>query len=172
MSGQSADGAAAPRVELFRTATGMKLHIQPCYHVLGVELIAASETDLAEREICTWCQAEIDGFGRTYYDSIESALEDLNAPQHARPELARLLRLTDFDTIHVPYSRSYVAVSKNGQGVAWAGKTYVDFVDRPLVPLPDYAPGGGGGSERVEAWGETCPKCFTSRSIAGDCMCA
>lgn len=159
-------------VELFHTATGQKLHIQPCPHVLGVELISASDSDRAAREVCTWCAAEISGFGRTYHETVEDALEDLQAPQHARPELARLLKEVDSDTVFVPYSRSYVAVAKDGKGVAWAGKTYVAYADgRPFVALPDYAPGGGGGVEREEPWGEVCPSCFTSRALSGRCAC-
>ena len=164
--------ADAASIELFRTATGEKLHIRPCPHVLGVELLAATDADRAARAVCSWCAAEISGLGRTYHDTVEAALDDMQAPQHARPELARLLKEIEFDTVFVPYSRSYVAVAKDGKGVAWAGKTYVAYADgRPFVALPDYAPGGGGGAERNEAWGAVCPSCFTQQALTGRCNC-
>jgi hypothetical protein len=48
---------------------------------------------------------------------------------------------------------------------------YVDYRDRPLVTLPGYAPGGGGGVERSQRHGQTCPDCFTLRSLTGVCAC-
>jgi len=157
--------------ELFRTAGGSRLHIRPCPHIQGVEVVPATAADLEERAVCSWCAAELAGEGRTYHRTVEEALADMGAPQHATPELARLLKLVDFDDVFVPFSRSYVAVSSGGLGVAWAGKTYVDYRDHPMVMLPDYAPGGGGGAEISQAWGPDCRVCFTSRSRNGACGC-
>ena len=157
--------------ELFRTAGGGKLHIRPCPHIHGVEVMAATADDAATRSVCTWCAAELAGEGRTYHPTVEMALADMGAAQHAVPELVRLLKLVDYDDVFVPFSRSYVAVSKGGAGVAWAGKTYVDYRDHPLVTLPDYAPGGGGGSALIKLWGSDCPDCFTTRSRNGACGC-
>jgi hypothetical protein len=157
--------------ELFRTQGGGRLHIRPCPHIHGVDVIAATAADAAERPVCNWCAGELAGEGRTYHASVEEALADIGAPQHATPELARLLKLVGFHDVFVPFSRSYVAVASGGKSIAWAGKTYVDYRDRPLVTLPDYAPGGGGGVERSQRHGQTCPDCFTLRSLTGDCAC-
>lgn len=157
--------------ELFRTEGGGRLHIRPCPHIHGVDVIAATAADAAEQPVCSWCAAELAGEGRSYHESVEEALADMGAPQHATPELARLLRLVDFDGVFVPFSRSYVAVTSDGKSIAWAGKTYVDYRDRPLVTLPDYAPGGGGGPALAQAWGSRCPECFTTRWRNGACGC-
>lgn len=120
------------------------------------------------------CRKELAGEGRTSHETIEAALEDIRAPRHNSAELARLLGAADFDAIHVPFSRSYVAVTRRGRAVAWAGKTYVDFVDREMVQLADYVPGGGGGAAQPDAaWGATvCPDCHVRRSVNGSCLCS
>lgn len=159
--------------ELFRTAGGGRLHIRPCPHIHGAQILAATAQDAKTLSLCAWSAAELAGEGRSYHDTVEEALADMGAPQHATPELARLLKVADFDEVFVPFSRSYVAVTRDGMSVAWAGKTYVDYRDRPLVTLPDYAPGGGGGAADPDKWLDqpTCLECFTKRSITGACGC-
>lgn len=168
----SAEGPAD--VPLFRTATGDRLHVRQCPHLLDKVVLPASAADLASHEVCAMCRKELAGEGRTAHETIEAALQDIGAPRHNSAELARLLAVADFDAVHVPYSRSYVAVTRRGRAVAWAGKTYVDYADREMVQLPDYAPGGGGGAARPdESWGTAvCPDCFTRKSINGSCLCA
>lgn len=158
-------------IELFRTATGQRLHIAECPHVLGALLFEATEQDQASREVCRWCAAELAEEGRTYHDAIEAALLDMGAPQHVVPELARHLSTVEHDRVFVPFSRSYVAVARDGRSMAWAGVTYIGFRDGRKVLLPGYAPGGGGGNRTSDAWGETCLDCFTSRSLMGECGC-
>lgn len=157
--------------ELFRTEGGGRLHLRPCPHIHGAEILAATAQDAETHPVCGWSAAELAGEGRTPHGTVEEALADMGAPQHAAPELARLLKLTTYDGVFVPFSRSYVALTLDGMSVAWAGKTYVDYRDRPLVALPDYAPGGGGGVERSELWGSTCPVTFLARPRNGDCDC-
>jgi hypothetical protein len=159
--------------ELVHTATGGRLHIRLCPHVFGVEnLVPATSADRETTPVCSWCQAELDGVGRTRHESIETALADSGAPQHARPELARLLRIVEHDTVYVPNSRSYVAVARDGVIVASAGKTYVWYPDRPVVQLDDYASAtGASATPGPEDWGEICESCFTTRSKNGSCGC-
>ncbi len=152
--------------QLFRTATGRKLHLQECPHVLGVELIAAPA---GTYEICTWCLAELSGEGRTPHETIEDALRDLGAAEAAIRELAGHLRGIEHDLVYVPFSRAYVALAKDGLGVAWAGKTYVAYRDRPTVFLPDYVGVGGSGVPVRDNWGATCTIHFVQRSLNGTC---
>lgn len=144
-----------------------------CPHLLDKGVTKASPEVIATRDVCVICQKELAGEGRTEHATIEGVLEDFGAPQHARAELARLLREVDFDKVHVPFSRSYVAVTRHGRAVAWAGKTFVGYSDRPIVTLLDYAPGGGRGTPgRDDQWGAaTCPRCHTRKSITGACLC-
>lgn len=158
-------------IELFRTTTGQRLHIAECPHVLGAILIAAGVDDHATLELCQWCAAELADEGRTYHDDIESALLDMGAPRHAVAELASHLRTVEHDTVFVPFSRAYVALARQGRSVAWAGCTYVGFRDGRKVLLPGYVAGTGKGAEVATAWGLTCSRCWTQRSLSGECGC-
>lgn len=155
--------------ELFRTATGQRLHLRECPHVLGVDLLPAGDSGL---DVCTWCDAELNEVGRTYHDTIEQALLDMGAAQHVVPELARHLRGVDHDKVFVPFSRSYVAVALDGRTVAVAGCTYVDFLDGNRVLLPGYLPGQRtGGHEVRDVWGAVCSDCRETRALNGACAC-
>jgi hypothetical protein len=158
---------------LFRSAAGTRLHIRGCPHTGESDLTVATERDRDRLPVCAWCRAELDGEGRTYFDSLEEALDFFGAPKHAKAELAHLLLAVTHDGVYVPYSRSYVAVLQDGAVAAWAGKTYVEYADdRPMVTLPDYAPGGGGaGVDAQGTWGELCTRCYQVRSINGACGC-
>jgi len=160
-------------IELFRTATGSRVHLTMCPHFESDTVrIRATGVEVETLGICDWSQAEIDGVGRTYHDTIEEALEDKGVPHHLRPELTRLLGLVEYETIYVPNSRTYVAVGRDGRAVAWAGTTFVGYIDRPAVYLPEYVAGAGGGATgREAAWGDVCPDCFTARSVTGSCNC-
>lgn len=160
--------------ELLKSKTGTRLHITGCPHTDKSALIPAAESEISELEVCSWCAAEIAGHGRTYFDTLEDALDELGAPKESKPKLAGLLREAEFDRIYVPNSRSYVSVTRGDQTVAYAGKTYVTYVDdRGTVELPGYvATSGSGGTASVETqWGEPCPRCFMARSMNGTCGC-
>jgi hypothetical protein len=157
--------------ELVRTASGQRVHVRRCPHVARAAVVAVTEAERGSLVICNWCRAELDGQGRTYHASIADALADLAAPQSSRARLTALLADVDHETIHVPNSRAYLALVKNGKATAWAGKTYVAYADGRLVPLADYATPGATGADEDAAWGETCPDCFTARSLSGSCNC-
>jgi hypothetical protein len=141
--------------ELFRTPTGTRVHLRMCHDFFEVSnIVPASPDGVVALGCCEWTRNELEGRGRTVCDSIADGLAELDAPRHARAELARLLSDVECDLIYVPYSRSYLALSRGGRTMAWAGKTYVDYVDRPAVRLPDYVAGTGGGVTRPsERWG-------------------
>jgi hypothetical protein len=160
---------ASPGVQLSRTATGQKLHIPPCPHVLGVELIEVSKTDAEGYDVCTWCQAELDGVGRTYYDSLDDAMRAFQTYEETRATIKEALRAVTFDAIWIPNSRSYIALGDKGLGVAWVGKTYIVPGRGGFIELPGFSPGSGGGTARSERTGEICPGCFTEMPLAGGC---
>jgi hypothetical protein len=154
---------------LFRTANGQRLHIAECPYILGAEVLPAAVDDT--REVCTWCQAELNEEGRTIHDSIEDALRDMGANEGNLVELARLLRSVAHDLIYVPFSRSYVAVALEGRPAAVAGKTYVWFRDGRKIELPGFVGTGGDkiGGDRSSIWGDTCPRTFMKHPINGSC---
>lgn len=156
-------------IALFRTANGQRLHIAECPYILGAEVFPADLDD--SREVCTWCQAELNDEGRTYHDSIEDALRDMAVAGANLAELTRLLRSVEHDTIYVPFSRSYVAVALDGRPAAVAGKTYVWFRDGRKIELPGFVGTGGDkvGGDRSSVWGDTCPRSFMKHPVNGSC---
>lgn len=161
-----------PDVRLYHAVLGGKLHLPDCPHVRAVDLIEASHSDRSSMLVCaSWCQRELAGEGRTYHDSIAAALEDMGAPHHARSELERLLNEAECDTIFVPNSRAYVAVTRAGKATAWAGMTYVGFTgpEPRIVYLPEYVSGGGGGNAHDGRRGDICPIHGYDMSVTGIC---
>lgn len=151
-------------VDLFRTATGGRLHVRQCPHLLDKEVVPATADDLRSHEVCAMCRNELAGEGRTEHESIDAALEDIGASRQNGTELARLLGAEDFDAIHVPYSRSYVAVTRCGRAVGgparrtsamptgtWCGSR----TTRLAVAADPRAPRSMGT--------DVCPNCFTRK---------
>lgn len=165
----AAAGPPAVDVPLYRTATGQKLHIPPCPHVQGVPLIEATDETRATREVCTWCRAELDGFGRAYYDSLLDALRAFGAFADTWDPIRALVASLQYDQIWVPYSRSYIALGNGGPVVAWIGKTYVMPVGGELIELPGYGRRPGGGTPREERVGAVCPRCYIQMPLKGAC---
>ena len=158
-------------IELFRTATGQRLHIPACYHVHGVALLEATDEDRAALEVCSWCQAELDGVGRTPYLTVREALIAFGAYGDTWTTIERLLADVEHDEVWIPNSQSYVALGHRGRGVAWFGKTYVQVRGGAFIPLPGYAPGSGPSTERQPRYGDLCPICNQTRSLSGACWC-
>ena len=158
---------------LHHTDTGGRLHLLQCPHLVSASPIhQAVPTD--PRPVCQWSQNELAGVGRTYHDSVEAALEDMGAAQHARPELTRLLNAVSYDEVFVPHSRSYVTVLLKGCPEAWAGKSYVTYRNGTTVELPGFVARGDGAGlpgNGEGAWGQTCNDCFQKRSLSGHCGC-
>lgn len=162
------DGPERPEVVLYRTETGARLHIAACPHVGGV----LREADAAERlamTVCSWCQAEIDGVGRTYFDSLDDAMRAFGCHVGTHELIRDALRFVTYDQVWLPYSRSYIALGHEGRGVAWAGKTYVVPSVGTFVELPGYEEAYGGGTPGLERVGELCPTHFLTMSVTGVC---
>ncbi len=158
-----------PTLELFRTATGQRLHILGCPHV-GSPLVAATANDLARLAICTWCQAEIHGMGRTYCLSLDEAMRVLGCWEGTHRLIRDALRFVTYDEIWLPHSDSYIALGRGGRCVARVGKGYVAIAATDAyVELPGHRAGRGGGAPRVERLGRICPRHFVAASIAGVC---
>lgn len=155
--------------DLFRTATGSRLHIRPCPHVHGVELFAAGSADRESHEVCGWCQAEIDGAGRTYFDTLDNALRAFGSHVETLDAIRSEVAAVVHDAIWIPNSRSYVALGSGGPAVCWIGKTYLMHVDGAFVELPGYGPGVAGGTTSPLREGEVCGTCFLRMPVTGRC---
>ena len=154
---------------LFRTTDGQRTHLRGCPHIAGRDVTAVAPDDTST-PVCRWSRAELDGVGRIPQRTLDGALREFGAGAELRPRLLKLLKGTKWDSLHLPQSRSFVALVKDGETVAWAGKAYVQLGDE-FVPLPEFQAGVGGGAFVSELWGEPCPECFMQRSMNGTCTC-
>jgi hypothetical protein len=152
-------------VPLYRTETGGRRHIRKCPHLLDKDVVEATD----DGPICSWCDKELRGEGREYFDSLDDALRALGGPQDNWPAIRRELAAIDADEVWIPFSRSYIALGRNKRAVAWAGKNYVEPSAGSYVELPGFRAGAGGGKAVVEVWGERCEKHFIQRSRSGRC---
>src|SRR4051794_5240551 len=150
------------QVTLYKTATGQRRHIAQCPHIAGKEVMEASV-----EPICDLSQAELDGVGRQYFDDLAAALPILGASGTTWAEILRITAPVQHDAVWIPNSRSYIALGRDGLGVAWVGKTYVDIAGEPRIELPGYAPGSGGGTVKDVRRGQICNSCFTEKPLSG-----
>lgn len=157
------------QTQFFRTATGRRLHVPGCPHV-GSELQLATAADRLGLLVCTWCEAEVTGRGRSYYTTLDEAMRALGCHEGTQRLIREALRFVRHDAIWLPHSESYVALGYEGPGVAWVGKGYV-FVKATgaFTELPGYRASRGGGSPRDERVGEVCERHFVVRGLNGSC---
>lgn len=160
--------AERPIAATLRTEKGTRLHIAPC-PFLGPSAREAEPSERAAMSVCSWCQAEIDGAGRTYFDNLEDAMRFFGTHLGSEHQVREAVRFVTSDQVWVPHSKSYIALGLEGAAVAWIGKTYVVPGPGLFVELPDYSPQQGGGAERSERLGELCELHFIARGLNGSC---
>ena len=154
---------------LYRTETGGRRHIRSCPHLVGKDVVEATD---AYGEICAICERELRGEGRRYFESLAEALTEFGAARANWPLISQHLSDVEHDEVWIVNSGSYIALGRGGRAAAWAGKTYVNPSADEFVELPDYRPGGGGGTDVQKTWGEKCPVHNVLRSRTGACgMC-
>lgn len=157
---------------LVTTRARSLLHVPVCPHLSG-DVVDATEEERATLPVCTWCAKEIDGVGRTYYDTLDDALDALGSTSDAKDRTRALLAGVTYDSVWIPGSGTYVALAVGGVAVAWARKTVVYPSRGEAVPLPDYSARSGGGARREEErTGALCTTCFTRKSVTGVCGCS
>lgn len=164
---QPHEWAGAPDV-LVRSETGARLHIVACPH-LGGKVRPADAAERLAMPVCTWCQAELDGVGRTYFTDLDEAMREFGTHVSDKQRIRDALRFVTWDQVWVPNSRCYVALGHEGRGVAWFGKTYVVPSPGAFLELPGYSPAYGGGSPREERHGDVCSTHRIERSVSGAC---
>lgn len=160
--------AADADEQLIRTPGGSKLHIEGCSHLTATsDARPASDEDARLLELCVECAAELNGQGRTPFDSLDAAMEEYGVPVDARAKVRELVAPVGADRIWIPYSRSYIAMGKGTTRALYIGKTYV-WIDGERTTWPEYSPGGGGSSSR-ERDDVICPTCGLALPLTGVC---
>ena len=160
----------AARPVFVRTASASRLHLVECPHVVDSDTHIAGEAELAHYPVCDWSQDQLDGTGRSHPTSLDEAMRELGTPAGTEHLIKEALRFVSYDEIWLPYSRSYVALGREGRAVAFFGKTYVDLVGGGRLELPEYrdVSHGGGGAAGVN-YGKTCQKCQLAMPFIGEC---
>lgn len=159
---------------LVRTKGGGKVHVPACSHLSWtselVEITDAAEA--ASLELCSACESELSGRGRTTYPDLERAMEALPVPLPNRPMVRQLLEDHNAPLIWIPYSRSYIGTGGQNIKTRYVGKGYV-WIDGETFWLPvssEYRGGGSGGrSEREPAVCPTCKFVLPATGICDDC---
>lgn len=164
----SRDAWTGEPTAIVRSETGTKLHIPVCPHI-GGGIRLADDAERAAYEMCSWCQKEVDGVGRRYYDDLDEAMRAFKSYAGTERLIKEALAGVGYDQIWIPNSQSYVALGLGGQARAWFGKTYVMPSLDVLVELPGFAPGADGGAEKREQFGALCEVHFVERSVSGVC---
>lgn len=152
----------------FRTATGTRVHLPQCPHLTDSEVHAASEDELHDHPVCDWSQAQLDGYGREHFDTLEDAMRRVGVPVEAHAMIMAALRPVVFDEIFTVHSLTYGALGRGGRTVAGFGKTYY-WIQGRRVNLPSYVATGRSGHTAPRAYGEVCPIHHLAMSLAGTC---
>lgn len=157
----------SPQTEtLYRTAKGERAHLRGCPHIVGLDVVPVTAAD-GPIPTCRWTWTEQTGVGRIPQRSVDSGLRELGVDPAVRPGMVKMLKPVAWDEVHLPPSRAYLTLVKDGHGVAWAGKTYLQIGDQ-FLPLPSHRTGTTTVSE---LWGEPCDECFQERARNGTCHC-
>ncbi|MBD5785058.1 hypothetical protein IF650_02585 [Cellulosimicrobium terreum] len=168
------------RAELLRTTGRGKLHISGCSHLQDTDpsqLIEADGRDRAELELCSECDKEIHGVGRTEYASLDAAFEALQFPVENRPLMREIAGSVDFSKVWAPQSRSYIGVGHLDRrpAAAYLNRGFVDVrldeggYERHELPAFARAAGGTLRAGPAESPPVTCSACFIQLPASGIC---
>lgn len=157
-----------PQVTLFRTATGTRVHLPECPHLLGTDPHPASASERLQHPLCDWSRAQVGGFGREHFDDVEGAVRRVGVPVEAHDAVLDALRFVEHDEVWVVHSLTYGALGREGRAVAGFGKTYYWVGDR-RVNLPSYVESSRSGYHERGPYGEPCPVCHVTLPLTGVC---
>ena len=169
MTALSMPTSPQPTEDLFRTPNGKGLHLAVCPHLHGTTFVPATADDREALPVCEWSQKELDGVGRTYFQTLDDAMRFFGTHVGDERTIRDALRSFRYDEIWVPHSGSYIALGLAGLGVAWVGKTYVVPARGLFEEFPGYAPGGRGGAARGVRPEALCPTCRLALPRTGIC---
>jgi hypothetical protein len=156
------------RPTFFRTATGSRVHLHDCPHLLGSATHAAGAAELLALPVCEWSAAQIEGYGREHFDTIDDAIRRIGVPAQGHGEIVQGLKFVTYDDVFVVHSLTYAALGHEGRIVAGFGKTYF-WVGDTRVNLPDYVESTRHGRTDQGTYGDICPVHFEAMSLTGEC---
>lgn len=156
------------RLTFLRTATGGRVHLPHCPHLLGTDAHAAGDAELLALPVCEWSAAQIEGYGREHFDTIDDAIRRVGVPAQGHDEIVQGLKFVTHDDVYVVHSLTYAALGHEGRIVAGFGKTYF-WVGDTRVNLPDYVDSSRRGRTHQGTYGDICPLHHEAMSLTGEC---
>jgi hypothetical protein len=130
----------------------------------------ASHAQRAKNPLCKWCEAELSGKRRTYYETLDAALKALGLVTYEdRLQVHTVLEGIEFDYVWIPAGGSYVALQRDRNIVREIHKGYLDGHDIERVEFPWFRTRDRGGKRTENRRGESCPRCGLERSLTGGC---
>lgn len=152
----------------FRTATGSRMHLRDCPHLNGTDAHVADDAERLALPVCEWSVAQIEGYGREHFETIDEAIRRIGVPVQGHDAIAQGLKFVTHDDVYVVHSLTYAALGREGRIVAGFGKTYY-WVGDSRVNLPDYVESSRWGHAARVAQGDVCPVHFEVMSLTGEC---
>jgi hypothetical protein len=152
----------------FRAATGTRVHLPECPHLVGTDAHAATPAEQLQHPVCDWSQAQLGGYGREHFDSVEDTMRRVGVPVEAHDTILHALRFVEYDEVFAVHSLTYGALGFGGRTVAGFGKTYYWVGDR-RVNLPAYVDSTRAGHTAPKAYGDLCPIHFLATNLNGVC---
>lgn len=166
MTNPAATTAAQPI--LFRTVTGTRTHLPECPHLFETDSHLATPAERLPNPVCEWSQAQLGGYGRQRFESLEDAMRGVGVPVGAHELIAEALRFVEADEIFVVHSLTYGALALGGRTVAGFGKSFYWVGDR-RVNLPSYVDSSRSGHTTAGRIGDPCPRCGVVMNLLGEC---
>lgn len=85
------------RPAFLRTATGSRAHLPDCPHLRGTDAHAADDAEFLALPICKWSTAQIEGYGREHFDTIDDAIRRIGVPVQGHDEIVQGLKFVIHD---------------------------------------------------------------------------
>jgi hypothetical protein len=162
------DPAGHPATTYFRTTSGTRVHLPACPHLVGTDAHAATAAERLLHPVCDWSQAQLRGYGREHFASLEDAMRRVGVPVEAHATIGAALRFVEYDKVFAVHSLTYGALGFRGRAVAGFGKTYY-WVGARRVNLPAYVESARAGRTGAIAYGELCLAHHVLKGLNGAC---
>lgn len=155
-------------VVYFRTTTGTRVHLPECPHLVETDAHAATSAERLQHPVCDWSRAQLEGYGREHFETIDDAMRRVGVPVEAHDAVLSALRFVTYDEVFAVHSLTYGALGHQGRTVAGFGKTYY-WVGDKRVNLPAYVDSARAGHTAARAHGDLCPVHHLVTNLNGDC---
>lgn len=144
------------------------MHLPECPHLVGTDAHVATSGERLQHPVCDWSQAQLGGYGREHFDTIEDAMRRVGVSVGAHDAVLTALRFVTYDEVFAVHSLTDGALGHLGRTVAGCGKTYY-WVGDKRVDLPSYLESARAGHTAARPYGDLCPVHHLETNLNGVC---